>query len=280
MAVKTKAQLQADTAALPAPITRTALITVLDDMIDSYENLVVQYTTVQRDALVTSLGLKIFNTTNARMEIFNGTTWIACSQKQVVAVDCSANPNYAEGSVGDQYIVSVAGKIGGASGKTVYVGDLVYCIVKNAGGTEASVGTSWQVCYSGDATDVPTKYAQISLSSAQILALDVTPINLVSAPGAGKIILPLSMVVNFTYVSAAYNAAKVAVEYVGASAELKNITPFLNTIASNEIFFHTFNAESLALVVSNAAFRVFAPAAITTGDGTMTVGVYYKIHTL
>lgn len=57
--------------------------------------------------------------------------------------DCSANPNYPAAAKGDVYYVSVAGKIGGASGKSVDVGDAIVCKADNAGGTEASVGTSW-----------------------------------------------------------------------------------------------------------------------------------------
>lgn len=59
--------------------------------------------------------------------------------------DCSANPNYPAASQGDAYLVSVAGKIGGASGITVEVGDWFIAIADNAGGTQASVGTSWSV---------------------------------------------------------------------------------------------------------------------------------------
>ena len=61
------------------------------------------------------------------------------------STDCSATPNYPAGSKGDSYIVSVAGKIGGASGKSVDVGDMYIASADNAGGTEASVGTSWFV---------------------------------------------------------------------------------------------------------------------------------------
>lgn len=61
------------------------------------------------------------------------------------ATNCSANPNYPAASQGDAYVVSVAGKIGGASGKTVEVGDMYVATADNAGGTEASVGTSWTV---------------------------------------------------------------------------------------------------------------------------------------
>lgn len=59
------------------------------------------------------------------------------------ATDCSANPNYPAASKGDFYIASVAGKIGGASGTVVEAGDAYYATANNAGGTEASVGTSW-----------------------------------------------------------------------------------------------------------------------------------------
>jgi hypothetical protein len=61
------------------------------------------------------------------------------------AVDCSANPNYPAASKSDAYPVSVAGKIGGASGVSVDVGDVVIASADNAGGTEAAVGTSWFV---------------------------------------------------------------------------------------------------------------------------------------
>lgn len=57
--------------------------------------------------------------------------------------DCSANPNYPAASAGDDYYVTVAGRIGGASGKVVAVGDLFVANETNAGGTEAAVGTKW-----------------------------------------------------------------------------------------------------------------------------------------
>jgi hypothetical protein len=61
------------------------------------------------------------------------------------SLDCSANPNYPVALKGDAYMVSVAGRVGGGSGKIVSVGDVVFSILDNAGGTEASVGTSWDV---------------------------------------------------------------------------------------------------------------------------------------
>lgn len=61
------------------------------------------------------------------------------------STDASGNPNYPAASKGDAYVVSVAGKIGGASGKSVDIGDMYIATADNAGGTEASVGTSWTV---------------------------------------------------------------------------------------------------------------------------------------
>lgn len=61
------------------------------------------------------------------------------------ALNCSANPNYPAANAGAVYLVSVAGRIGGGSGKLVDAGDEIKAIANNAGGTEASVGTSWIV---------------------------------------------------------------------------------------------------------------------------------------
>jgi hypothetical protein len=59
-------------------------------------------------------------------------------------------------------VVSVAGKIGGASGKSVDVADVYFATADNAGGNEATVGTSWTVlehnligAYVAGGTDVP-----------------------------------------------------------------------------------------------------------------------------
>lgn len=61
-------------------------------------------------------------------------------------IDCSANPNYPAANAGDLYIVSVAGKIGGASGIAVEVGDLAICNTDStASGDQATVGQYWNV---------------------------------------------------------------------------------------------------------------------------------------
>lgn len=61
------------------------------------------------------------------------------------AIDASTNPNFPAASKGDVYRISVAGKIGGASGTVVQAGDEIVANADNAGGTLASVGASWDI---------------------------------------------------------------------------------------------------------------------------------------
>lgn len=56
---------------------------------------------------------------------------------------CAGNPNYPAASKGDAYYVTSAGKIGGAGGLNVDIGDLFFANADNAGGTHAAVGASW-----------------------------------------------------------------------------------------------------------------------------------------
>lgn len=61
-------------------------------------------------------------------------------------IDCSANPNYPAADAGWTYKVSVAGKIGGASGDDVEVGDVLICAVDaTSAGTKAAVGANWTI---------------------------------------------------------------------------------------------------------------------------------------
>jgi hypothetical protein len=61
-------------------------------------------------------------------------------------INCSANPDYPAADAGHVYKVSHAGKIGGASGETVEVGDFAICNTDaTATGDQATVGDNWDV---------------------------------------------------------------------------------------------------------------------------------------
>lgn len=64
-------------------------------------------------------------------------------------VDASANPNYPAASAGHTYKISVAGKIGGASGPNVEIGDTITCLTDGtAAGNHATVGANWIILQS------------------------------------------------------------------------------------------------------------------------------------
>lgn len=93
------------------------------------------------DAPTTRTSLDVYSKseTDARFENFD-----ALVRKG--AIDCSTNPNYPAANAGHVYVVSVAGKIGGASGPNVEAGDFLICNVDNsATGTQAAVGSNWTI---------------------------------------------------------------------------------------------------------------------------------------
>jgi hypothetical protein len=120
---------------------------------------------------------------------YDGANWDALGTGSGVLVfqgniDASANPNYPAATKGDAYLVSAAGKVGGASGKDVNVGDLVVASADNAGGNEATVGTSWFVLAASmdgvllaannlaDVDDVIAARENLELGTAALLDFD------------------------------------------------------------------------------------------------------------
>ncbi len=83
-------------------------------------------------------------------------------------LDCSTNPNYPAGEVGDSYYVSIAGFIGGLSGKAVEVGDTIRCKTDNAGGDEATVGSSWYVVQ-GNTEKATQSEAEAGTNDAKVM---------------------------------------------------------------------------------------------------------------
>ncbi len=91
--------------------------------------------------------------------------------------DCSANPNYPAADAGWTYKVSVAGKIGGASGINVEVGDMLLCLVdSSASGNQATVGANWNIeqtnidgAVTGPASAASTDFATFNGTSGKVI---------------------------------------------------------------------------------------------------------------
>ncbi len=60
-------------------------------------------------------------------------------------LDATANPNYPAAQEGDKRKITNAGKVGGASGKSCGVDDIIYCVNTSVTGDEAAVGKNWVI---------------------------------------------------------------------------------------------------------------------------------------
>jgi hypothetical protein len=126
-------------------------------------------------------------------------------------IDCSANPNYPAASAGWTYKVSVAGKIGGASGTNVEVGDTLTCIVDgSAAGNQATVGANWII-------------VQTNIDGAVTGPASSTAGDIVTFSGTtGKVIQDSAVAISTDGTMAANSNAKVPTEaairtYLGAN---------------------------------------------------------------
>lgn len=207
MAITSKTQLQTD---ITASTFTAPQKTILGNIVDSYEDIFSQLTTVQRDALTPTNGQIIYNTDNDRYEYWDGATWFGIGQ------------------------------------------DLSTPLV-----------------------------VKVSLTSAEILALDTTAKVVAVAAGAGYALIPTQVVSRFTYGS---------VQYAGSfNIVLKSTT----VTTSNPMFLidggqvkAAANRSSLATaqssssynaIIENDSIELKSTSSITTGDGTLTVWVTYSI---
>lgn len=81
-------------------------------------------------------------TTFGTQPVTGGNLWQRSSGHHL---DCSGNPNYPAAIAGDLYNITVAGKIGGASGVPVQAGDVIASLADISTGTQGAVGSSWIV---------------------------------------------------------------------------------------------------------------------------------------
>lgn len=126
--------------------------------------------------------------------------------------------------------------------------------------------------------------AEVTLTTAQVKALNATPITLVAAPGAGKAIVPTLITAFLDWNAAAYDGIAAGEDLVvrytdgsGAAVATIEATGFLDATA---------DAVRWALPTSTAAFTPvanspivahMATGEIATGDSPLKVRVDYKI---
>jgi hypothetical protein len=211
MAIKTKVQLQTDIAASTFGAGEQV---ILDNIVDSYEDVFASLTTVQRDALTPTTGLIIYNTDNAHYEYWDGSEWFGIGQ---------------------------------------------------------NISTPIEV--------------KVSISSAQLLASDVTPITIKTTAGAGYALTPTSMKYRFTYGSSAYAGTFTNLFLICSTKAAGSSTAWLGLPKTN-LLAATSNRSgvlvantgtSVDAMVEDDDLVLKADGTVTTGDGTLDVWVTYSI---
>lgn len=124
----------------------------------------------------------------------------------------------------------------------------------------------------------------LTLTSAQLLALGATPVEIVPAPGVGVYLTPIAVSSVNHFGTLAYAAGSAVQCYIGTKAN-GNLIPAATAAhvnaAANSIEQLT-GAPTTATPdaqanIENAALNISASGAeFTTGDGTLTVTVYYN----
>jgi hypothetical protein len=184
-------------------------------------------------------------------------------------IDASANPNYPAASRGHTYRISVAGKIGGASGANVEAGDLIICLTDStSAGNQATVGTSWTIAQTnldgaviGPASSTDADFAQFDGVTGKLLkgGLSLDNDNTLAANSATRVPTQQAVKIYVDVIADALDGRITAVEgdYIPLS--------YLDTD-------DTLAANSDAKVPSQQAVKAYIDALISASDAMVYRG--------
>ena len=123
--------------------------------------------------------------------------------------------------------------------------------------------------------DLSIKTTKVTLSAAQVQALNVTPVQLVAAPGAGKALQILSVMGFLDFNSVAYPTALVslAIRYNGLSTNPFVFSPTFQTAVADAYMYAGHSAGSVNQWFPNTAIEIIATSAPGAGDSPITIWV-------
>lgn len=157
-----------------------------------------------------------------------------------------------------------------------------------AGAVSGSKIANNAVDYAQLALDVAAS-ATVTLTAAQVNGMYATPVQLIAAPGSGKLILIDSILWDIAFVSAQYAAGgAIQAQYgntvhgAGSPASASIAAATLNGVAASGFIANGSGAATLnapATVENTAVYLSNATAAFTTGDSTVTLYIRYRIVT-
>lgn len=166
-----------------------------------------------------------------------------------------------------QVLVGSAGNVATAVAMS---GDVT---VSNAGVTAIGSGK----VLTGMMNENLVKYADVTISSAEVLALFTSQKTLVAAPGANFAVIPLAIYSTIDYGAATYDAGTdtLDVKYNGGSAIMSLTNAFVESAADAMMYVE--KAEAAFTPLANTAIVAkMSSANPITGDSAIKIRVYYR----
>jgi hypothetical protein len=132
--------------------------------------------------------------------------------------------------------------------------------------------------HTADVSQTLVQHVAVTLTTAQILTLNATPIVLLPAPGAG-----MSNIIDyglFRYISggtAFASGGTITIGYVSGAAVVNTIAnTVINSTSSSDTVLVT-SASNITALQNTAIQITNATGAFTTGNGSVTINLWYSI---
>ena len=124
------------------------------------------------------------------------------------------------------------------------------------------------------------QYAKVTMTAAQILALNATPVTILAAPGAGLSLYVHAMALYLNFGTAAFQSGT-TVTFKQGTATLATTTAALINGGASALIQPAFPAEgtTASLGANNSAITANTTVAFTTGDSTVDVHIWYSLLT-
>jgi hypothetical protein len=137
------------------------------------------------------------------------------------------------------------------------------------------------------ANDTGVVTANVTVSSAELLALNATPKQLVAAPGVGQALILIDAQFSLPYNSVAYagiaSAEDLEIRYGSGSGQLVatiETTGFLDQTATASRHIYPSSSAAISPAENAALILDLASGEITTGNSPLKVRVRYRLITL
>jgi len=147
--------------------------------------------------------------------------------------------------------------------------------------TDKSDNLITKTCTLGDVQNlfgIDTLVAHVTLNSASLLALGSTPAILIPAPGVGKVIDVISIMVYLDTGSVVYNFTPALPVTIGTESIASVSNSSVNS--ATDIVFKPEVPQSNEVIAQNTALTLTAVSNPTQGTGVLYFNVFYRVLTV